>query len=125
MRHCKQKNTIEFWGYKLKRLKPFDGYMTMHTTDGKCHEEHRKQGKLAKAENEQWDYRGAKSLELPNRSIKTTSWIGEQIDTRGRRYEGEFKDGLCHGHGVFTYPKGGFTQDGEWIEGMFSGSRKA
>ena len=45
--------------------------------------------------------------------------VGDDVDTRGRRYEGEFKDGLCHGIGTFTYPEGGIEQSGEWVEGVF------
>ena len=145
-------SSIDFWGYPLKQLKPFHGYMTVHTTDGKCHEEKWDQGELVKLENEKWDVRGAKVLQLPdpfnkNDIVECRVWnghidyfyrrwiydgdmaddrpngigvlVGDSVDTRGRRYEGEFKDGLCHGHGVFTYPEGGITQDGDWMEGVF------
>ena len=145
-------SSVSYWGYPMKHLQPFHGYMTVHTTDGKCHEEKWDQGELVKLENEKWDYRGAKALQLPDpfnkgETVKAWVWnghieysynhwvydgemkdnrpegkgilIGDDVGTRGRRYEGEFKDGLCHGYGVFTYPEGGITQDGEWKEGIF------
>ena len=145
-------SSISYWGYPLKLLKPFHGYVTLHRTDGKRHDEKWKNGKLIEMEDECWDIRGAKNLQLPdpfnkNDLLEARVWnghieysfrkwvfdgemqndrpdgkgvlVGDSLEVRGRRYEGEFKDGLCHGHGVFTYPEGGFTLDGEWIEGVF------
>lgn len=150
--HYPDGSFIDCYGYSLLDLKPYDGYLTIHSTNGKCHEEHWNEGRLVKAEEERWDYWGAKHAELPdpfNKSNKmkakiwnghicynSSTWIydgemkddhpdgygvlvGDEVDTKGRRYEGEFKDGLCHGHGVFSYPEGGIKQDGEWVEGVF------
>jgi len=150
--HYPDGSFIDCYGYSLLNLKPYDGFLIIHTTNGKCHKEHWEEGRLVKAEEERWDYRGAKCAELPDpfnkdKKMEARIWnghicyrfstwiydgemkddrpdghgvlVGDDIDTRGRRYEGEFKDGLCHGHGVFSYPEGGFEQDGEWVEGVF------
>lgn len=150
--HYPDGSFIDCYGYHLRNLKPYDGYLTIHSTNGKCHNENWKEGQLEKSEEERWDYSGAKRAELPDPFNKSntmeaqvwighicyrySTWIydgemkdgrpdgqgvlvGDDVDTRGRRYEGEFKNGLCHGHGVFSYPEGGFVQDGEWLEGVF------
>lgn len=150
--HYPDGSFVDGYGYPLRDLKPYDGHLTIHSTNGKCHNENWEEGHLMKTEEERWDYRGAKRAELPDpfdKSKKMEAWVwdshiryrypawtydgemkdglpngtgvlvGNDIDTNGRRYEGEFKDGLCHGHGVFSYPEGGFVQDGEWVEGVF------
>lgn len=150
--HYPDGSSIDFYGYDVKYLRPFDGWFTIHETNGKYHKEVWKEGQLAQLEDEKWDEDAAKTIKLPepfNKSHLMTakvwdghinysygSWIydgemrndrpdgygvliGDYVDTKGRRYEGEFKDGLCHGVGTFTYPKGGIEQFGEWVEGVF------
>lgn len=139
---------IDGYGYSFKGLKPYDGYLDVHSTNGKSHYETWKKGRRVKTEEERWDYHGAKRTELPEPFDKShlmeawvwdghinycsNTWIydgdmkdglpngrGVLVGTRDRRYEGGFKDGLCHGHGVFTYHESGIAQDGEWVEGVF------
>ena len=145
-------NSLDYFDYNLKFLQPYDGYVTVHSTNGKYHRERWENGELVELGDDQWDENGAKVLQLPDPFNKgdlvhALVWdghivysyhrwlydgdmaddrpngigvlVGDGGDTRGRRYEGEFKDGLCHGYGVFTYPAGGITQDGEWKEGLF------
>ena len=144
--------SLEYFGYHLKYLKPYDGYITVHNTNGKYHDEEWNNGKLMQTKKAQWDESAATEVKLPDPFNKTKlitaliwdghikyfygHWIydgemkdgrpdgfgvlvGDDVDTKGRRYEGHFKDGRCHGQGVFTYPQGGITQDGEWVEGVF------
>ena len=145
-------SSLDCYGYNLKYLKPYDGWVTIHCTNGKYHAEEWNNGKLVQTQAEKWDESLAKEAELPDPFNKTKMtkalvwdghikylyelWIydgemndgqpdgygilvGDEIGAKGRRYEGWFKDGLCHGLGVFTYPEGGITQDGEWVEGVF------
>lgn len=49
---------------------------------------------------------------------------GELFDHAGRRYEGEFHEGLCHGHGVYTFEKAGIRQSGRWEQGHFLDEQK-
>lgn len=144
--------SLEYFGYNLKYLKPYNGYITVRNTNGKYHKEEWAKGKMVQSQNEEWDKDAAKTIELPepfnkNNMMTAKVWnehieydwktwvydgemkndrpegfgvlVGNKDDTKGRRYEGEFKDGLCHGIGKFTYPAGGITQDGEWVEGVF------
>ena len=144
--------SMDFYGYDAKYLKPFDGWFTIHETNGKYHQEVWENGQLVDLKDEKWDESASKTIQLPepfnNSHLMTAkvwnghieyyckTWvydgemkndrpegfgvlIGDEVDTRGRRYEGEFKDGLCHGYGVFTYPEGGITQDGDWVNGVF------
>ncbi len=144
--------TLESFGYDMKYLKPFDGWVTVHESSGKYHDEVWEKGQLKEKHAEKWDESAAKEMKLPEPFNKDhlmiarvwnghiqyryNSWIydgemeddrpngygvlvGGFSDTEGRRYEGEFKDGLCHGIGEFTYPKGGISQCGEWVEGVF------
>ena len=150
--HYPDNTSVDCFGYNLKYLKPYDGYITFHSLNGKYHEEEWSDGKMVHSLEEKWDDDAAKTIELPepfNKNNLMTSkvwnghidyyfktWIydGEMKDdrpdgygvlvgsfanTRGRRYEGEFKDGLCHGIGEFTYPEAGIRQFGEWVEGVF------
>jgi hypothetical protein len=145
-------SSIDFYGYDVKYLKPFDGWFTIHETNGKYHQEVWKEGQLEQLQDEKWDETAAKTIELPDPFDKSYmrkamvweghinysygTWIydgemrddrpdgygvlvGDDVDTKGRRYEGEFKDGLCHGAGTFTYHEGGIEQSGEWVEGVF------
>ena len=145
-------SSIDCYGYNLKNLMPYDGWITIHSTNGKYHAEEWNNGKLMQTQTEKWDESHAKEAELPdpfNKANKSKAlvwdghikylyelWsydgemsnglpngygvlIGDEVGNKGRRYEGWFKDGLCDGLGVFTYPEGGITQDGEWVEGMF------
>lgn len=145
-------SSLDYYGYNLKYLQPYDGWITFHTLNGKYHQEVWRKGLRMQSQEEKWDIDAAKTLQLPDpfnkdRLVNARVWnehieylygtwiydgdmkddrpdgigtlVGDSMDTRGRRYEGEFKDGLCHGYGVFTYPNGGITQDGEWVEGAF------
>ncbi|MBP5527768.1 MAG: hypothetical protein J6X79_04855 [Bacteroidales bacterium] len=47
---------------------------------------------------------------------------GVFYDDCGRRYEGEFHEGLCHGEGTYTFERAGITQSGRWERGRFLGS---
>ena len=144
--------SIDCYGYHLRYPKPYNGWVTIHSTNGKYHAEEWDNGKVTQTQAEKWDESLAREIELPdpfNKAKKTKAlvwdghikylyeyWIydgemsnglpegygvlvGDEIGARGRRYEGWFKDGLCHGLGVFTYPEGGITQEGEWVEGVF------
>ena len=33
----------------------------------------------------------------------------------GRRYKGEWRDGMAHGRGTETYPSGAIRHGGEWV----------
>lgn len=44
---------------------------------------------------------------------------GDDRYNRGSRYEGSFREGLFHGRGVFSCEKGGYVQDGHWVDGLF------
>ena len=144
--------SFEYYGYKLKHLKPYDGRITVHSLNGKYHREEWKEGTLVETEKEQWDENAAKEMRLPDPFdpsdlVKALVWDGHIVysygrwlydgdmkddrpngigtivggfsETEGRRYEGEFKDGLCHGYGVFTFLEGNVTKDGEWVKGSF------
>lgn len=37
----------------------------------------------------------------------------------GERYEGEFKDGRCHGKGVYSIERSNDSWEGQWVEGEF------
>lgn len=145
-------SSLDYFGYNLKYLQPYDGWITFHNLNGKYHEEVWEKGQRVQSQEEKWDENAAKTLKLPDPFNKDWlvnarvwdghieysygTWlydgdmvddrpegigtlIGGGVDTKGRCYEGEFKDGLCHGYGVFTYPEGGIEQDGEWVEGVF------
>ena len=145
-------SSMDFYGYDVKYLRPFDGWFTMHETNGKCRQEVWENGQLVESKDEKWDESAAKTIELPDPFDKShmltakvwnghieynyKAWVydgemkddrpegfgvlvGDRPDTRGRRYEGEFKDGLCCGYGVFTYPAGGIEQFGQWVDGVF------
>lgn len=45
-------------------------------------------------------------------------------DDTGRRYEGEFHEGLCHGEGTYTFESAGIRQRGRWERGRFLGGQK-
>ena len=49
---------------------------------------------------------------------------GVFYDDSGRRYEGEFHEGLCHGEGSYTFEKAGIKQSGRWEQGHFLGQQK-
>ena len=43
----------------------------------------------------------------------------------GNKFEGDFKDGLPHGKGTFTFPKKGVSYQGEFKNGEYSGQSDA
>lgn len=42
-------SSLEYFGYSLKYLKPYDGYVTAHETNGKYHEEEWAKGKMVQS----------------------------------------------------------------------------
>ena len=44
---------------------------------------------------------------------------GVFCDEVGRRYEGDFHEGLCHGEGTYTFPAAGIVQAGRWERGRW------
>lgn len=34
----------------------------------------------------------------------------------GRRYRGEWRNGMAHGRGTETYPNGAVRHDGQWVD---------
>lgn len=96
------------YGYNFFDLKPYDGYITIHSTNGKYHHENWKEGRLEKAEEEHWDIRMAKTVELPNpfdkdKTVEARVWAGH-ISYRypAWNYDGEMKDGMPNGIGVLA-----------------------
>ena len=43
---------------------------------------------------------------------------GRKVCTDGSEYEGDFKHGKRHGHGLFTNPATGYLVEGEWRDGV-------
>ena len=96
------------YGYNFFDLKPYDGYITIHSTNGKYHHENWKEGRLEKTEEEHWDVRMAKTVELPNpfdkdKTVEARVWDGH-ISYRypAWTYDGEMKDGMPNGIGVLA-----------------------
>lgn len=148
-------DVLEYFGYHLRGLQPWNGYILRHTRSGKKRDEQWAEGRLESEGKETWSYMFAKSLDLPDpfsgAPVQSAVWpgrieysygrwiyegdiiddkpsgkgvlTGDNSETRGRRYEGEFRDGLCHGHGKFTNDVGGYVQDGTWVKGVFQESR--
>lgn len=106
--HYPDGSFVDCYGYHLKNLKPYDGYITIHNTNGKCHAEDWKEGQLVKAEEERWDFRMAKTAELPDpfdKNKKIEAWVwGGHISYRYPAwiYDGEMKDGMPNGIGVLA-----------------------
>lgn len=44
---------------------------------------------------------------------------GVFYDEEGRRYEGAFHEGYAHGHGIYTFPGADIRQEGEWVRGLY------
>ena len=116
-------------GYSFKGLKPYDGYLTIHTANGKCHRETWKEGQLMETGEERWDYRGAKRSELPepfNKDKKIKAWVWDShIDYSDTWiYDGEMQDGLPNGHGVLfgnDVDTRGRRYEGEFKDGLCHG----
>lgn len=133
----------------LMCLKPWDGYFTYHRTkDGMMLDDQWKNGKPEGKKEWEHDDEGARKVTLPSpyggdNTYDALLWPdghirlgyscnyfgqvkddrpeghGELYDSRGRRYVGEFHNGLCHGHGVYTFPNINLRQEGEWANGVY------
>ena len=44
---------------------------------------------------------------------------GVFVDDAGRRYEGEFHKGYAHGIGTYTFPGANIKQEGTWVKGVY------
>lgn len=49
---------------------------------------------------------------------------GTKVFDDGNIYEGEFKDGMCHGHGILQFKESGNIYDGQFQEGFMHGKGK-
>jgi len=59
-------------------------------------------------------------------NISPKEWnncYGTIIHSKGGKYEGEFKDGLRHGLGIYYFPSGG-VYEGQWVKGESEGKGK-
>ena len=48
-------NSLDYFGYNLKYLQPYDGYVTVHSTNGKYHQERWENGDLVELDDDQWE----------------------------------------------------------------------
>ena len=51
--------------------------------------------------------------------IKNGHWT--ETLAKGSRYEGEYRDGERHGHGIYTSSSGSYRYEGEWRDGRRHG----
>ena len=131
--HYPNGSFVDCYGYGMRDLKPYDGYITIHSTNGKYHHENWKEGRLEKAEEERWDFRMAKTVELPdpfdkNKKIEARVWDGH-ISYRYPTwtYDGEMKDGMpngigvlvSHHHGLDGFGSNDIDTEGRRYEGEF------
>lgn len=123
-------SSADGFGYPLRDLKPYDGYITIHSTNGKCHKEEWKEGRLVKAEKERWDIRGAKRAELPDpfnksKTMEASIWDGHICYSYSTWiYDGEMKDGHPDGKGVLVgddIDTRGRRYEGEFKDGLCHG----
>ena len=121
---------INGYGYPFRGLKPYDGYLDVHSTNGKRHYENWKAGQRTAVEEECWDYWGAKHTELPepfDKSHLMEAWVWEghiQYQSRTWFYDGEMKDGLPNGHGILVGKEvdtKGRRYEGEFKDGLCHG----
>ncbi len=121
---------INGYGYPFWGLKPYDGYLTVHTTNGKYHRETWKAGKRVETEEERWDYWGAKRTELPepfDKSHLMEAWVWDghiNYCSNTWIYDGDMKDGLPNGHGVLVGDEldtRGRRYEGEFKDGLCHG----
>lgn len=144
--------SLSYYGYNLRGLKPWSYSVTRHLTSGKCRVEEWKEGVLVNTWEEKWDVESATEASIPNplaaeETILAHVWNGHiryfrdgwiydgqmrdglpdgqgmlVSESEGRRYEGSFRKGLAHGLGKLTSEKGGYVQDGLWVDGEFQES---
>ena len=121
---------INGYGYPFWGLKPYNGYLTVHTTNGKYHRETWKAGKRVETEEERWDYWGAKRTELPepfNKDKKMEAWVWNghiSYHSGAWIYDGDMKDGLPNGRGVLVGDEvdtRGRRYEGEFKDGLCHG----
>ena len=124
-------DSIDMWNWGLKRLKPYDGYFTVHCAETqRFREEHWENGNLTKAEDWKRDSRTAKYLTLPepfgkgeNRALVWQD--GHIVYVSGDWvYDGEVKNDRPEGHGVLTsdaFATEGQRYEGEFHEGLVHG----
>ena len=150
---------MEYRGWSdLKEYRPWDGVFTYHrVADGmKKHDTWKEGVPQERYENSLWEHdeEGARHIHVEfdpyghpfGHDILLwpdghTQWgygyhyegdlkdglphgLGVFYDTAGRRYEGEFCDGLCHGEGTYTFKSAGIKQSGRWEQGHFLDEQK-
>ena len=144
--------SLTYYGYNLRGLKPWCYSVIRHLPSGKCRSEEWKEGVLVNAGEEKWDNGSAKEASIPNPfaaddNILAYVWNGHiqyfrdgwvydgqmkdglpdgkgvlVSESDGRRYEGSFREGRANGLGKLTNDKGGYVQDGLWVDGAFQES---
>ncbi|MBR1687156.1 MAG: hypothetical protein IJ710_01325 [Prevotella sp.] len=71
---------------------------------------------------DQWVYDGPLADRRPEgRGVL----VGNSYGTRGRRYEGEFRNGRCEGQGTFVNEEAGLRQEGQWVAGVYQEAEAA
>lgn len=140
---------MEYRGWsQLKDFRPWEGVFTYHRmADGMKHYDTWKAGKPQEPDRWEHDPQGARRIHVEldpygrpfGHDILLwpdghTQWgygyhyegdlkdglpegHGVFHDDAGRRYEGEFHEGLCHGHGTYSF--GDIEQRGRWERGRF------
>ena len=142
-------DSFDYHGDDVHLLRPWNGYGTYHrAADGKYLWCEWKEG-VPQEDNWKYDDAGARKIVIPHtpygEEVKCECLIwpdgrikwgykgiyeGEVKDDRpegrgvfyddeGRRYEGEFHEGLAHGIGTYTFPASGIRQEGQWVKGVF------
>ena len=134
---------------EMHNMRPWDGRFIYHRfKDGMKLDDHWKNGQPEGKQDWEHDDEGARKISLtdpygsgyqynalvwPDGHIRlgySFNYVGDVVDDRpeghgelfdraGRRYEGGFHEGLCHGHGVYTFPAIGLRQEGEWVNGVY------
>lgn len=124
-------DSIDHWGWGLKLLKPYDGYITVHKAETQlCREEIWKEGEMKEAKEWEYDLRSAKRLHLPNPfgEGETVAWVWKnghiEYRTAGWTYDGEVSDDRPEGKGKLVgnkYSHEGESYSGEFHEGQAHG----
>ena len=147
--YCPDGDWMEYRGWsQLKDFRPWEGVFTYHRmADGMKHYDTWKAGKPQKPDRWEHDPQGARRIHVAldpygrpfGHDILLwpdghTQWgygyhyegdlreglpegHGVFHDDAGRRYEGEFHEGLCHGEGTYSFPSAGIEQTGRWERG--------
>ena len=136
------------YGSGLKMLRPYDFFVSRHcAATEQVRQERWKEGQMVEAKAWVYDPLAARLVVLPYpifHASKTKAahvWSDGHIDygnmtydgqtadgipegkgmltlNKGKHYEGEFHEGRCHGHGVYTDARAGICQEGTWICGV-------